>query len=166
MIEFRIQPAIGGVTGFASNRELAGGVIGICRCLIIRLMAGITGSRHGLKLASGRTFVTSIALDRGMRTEEWKAAIVLLYLLDRNLPSANRVALFAVCPELAAVDVGVAILATLADVREYRLHMALHAGHRAVHAAQRIASLAVIKLRGGSNGFPALCGMAVLAWNV
>ena len=61
-------------------------------------MAGIALRRHRLELAVGRAFVARIAVHGRVRSRERKAIVVLLHLLNRDLPSPDRVALFAVCP--------------------------------------------------------------------
>jgi hypothetical protein len=50
----------------------------------------------------------------GARQRE--SIIVLLHILDGNLPSPHCVTLFAVSPQLASMDIRVAVLATLANV--------------------------------------------------
>jgi len=82
----------------ASGGEHRGHVVGICGSLEIRRMAGITLRRHRRELAVGRAFVARIAVHGRMRASEREAIVVLLNLLDRDLPSLDRVALFAVCP--------------------------------------------------------------------
>ena len=129
VIELRAEPVVSAVATVAGQRKLGGGVIGIDRRLVIRGVAGVAVRGHGLELAVGRAFVTGVTIDGRMRTGEWEAIVVLLNLLDRHLPSPDRVALFAVRSELALVNVRMAILAALADAGEHRLDVALHAGH-------------------------------------
>lgn len=64
------------------------------------------------------------------------------------------------------MNVGVTILASLSDVAEYHLDVTLDAGHRLVHAAQRIARLIVIEFRNRANRSPPGCGVAVLTRQV
>ena len=128
-------------------------------------IGGVTGvavRRHGLEFAVGGAFVAGIAIDGGVGSGQRKAVIVLLHLLDGNIPPAHGVTLLTIGAELALVNVGMAILAALADVGEDRLGVALGAGHGLMQAAKRIMRLVVIELRNGANDFPALRGMAVL----
>jgi len=90
---------------------------------------------------------------------------MLLDLPNGNLPALDRVALFAVCSHLSAVNVGVAVLAALAHICEDRLDVTLGAGHRLVHPAQRIFRLVVIELRNRTDWPPRIGGVAVLARN-
>lgn len=74
-------------------------------------------------------------------------------------------AALAIGPELAAMNVGVAIGASGADVLEIQIGVALGASHLGMHAPQRVAGLVVIELRVGADGFPARVGVALLAGN-
>ena len=60
--------------------------------------------------------MTGAAINGSMRTCQGEAVVVLLDIFDSNLPSPNGVALFAVCAQLAPVNISVAVLTTLADV--------------------------------------------------
>jgi hypothetical protein len=86
-------------------------------------------------------------------------------LLNGIVPTENRVALRAVRAHFPLVNIGVAILTILANVREYRFYVALRAFNFLVHAAQRILCFVVIKFRDGADGAPASGGVAVLAGN-
>ena len=166
MIELRIQPVVGPVALFASGRVSECDVIRRRGVLEVRLMARIAHCGHDLKLAVSRVLVAGIAIHRSVRPRQREPIIVLLNLLDRYAPSANAVALLAVCAQLAFMNIGVAVLAASAHVAEHRFHMALSAGHILVQAAQRVTGLVVIEFRNGANWLPALSGMAVLAGNI
>ena len=68
-----------------------------------------------------------------MRPEKGKPVLVLVDLLHRNLPTLHAVTLLTTGAELALVDVGVAVGALLTHVCEYRLDVALRAGHSLMH---------------------------------
>ena len=91
---------------------------------------------------------------------------MLLDLLNRYGPSAHGVALLAIRAQLPLVDICVAILATLPDIGEDRFHVTLNTGHGLMHAAQRIPGLVVIKFGHGTDRFPSIRRMAVLAWEI
>src|SRR2546429_8777829 len=86
-------------------------------------------------------------------------------LLNGIVPTKNGVTLRAIRAHLALVNVGVAILAILPHIREYRFYVALCALHFLVHAAQRIVRFVVIEFGDRANGAPARSGVAVLARN-
>jgi len=116
-------------------------------------------------LANCRALVASGAIERCVRSEQWKTILVLLDLLDGDLPSLDRVALLAGCPELTLVNVRVTVRASLAHIAEHGFGVALRTSHTLVHPAQREASLIVVEFRDRPDRFPAADGMAVLAGN-
>jgi len=128
-------------------------------------MAGNAFDRKTLELTNRRAFVAVLALHRGVSTEKREAILVIFNLLNGIVPTENRVALRAVRAHFPLVNIGVAILTILANVREYRFYVALRAFNFLVHAAQRIPSFIVIKFRDGADGAPARGGVAVLAGN-
>ena len=100
-----------------------------------------------------------------MRPEKREAILVILHLLHRDIPSLHGVALGAIRAHLAAMNIGMAIGAVLADIREYRLNVARDAFHFFVHPAQGIAGFVVIEFRNSAYRTPGRCGVAVLARN-
>jgi len=163
VIELGIQPVVGRVTAFASSRELGRNVVRVGSARKVSLVAGVACRRHRLKLAVGAAFVAGIAVDRCVGTGQREAIVVLLHIFNSHSPSADGVALLAIRPQLTLVNVGVAVLAALADVGENHLHVTLSASHGRVHAAQRIARLVVIELRNRADRLPATGSVAVLA---
>lgn len=71
--------------------------------------------------------MTGIARQRGVRADQGKAILMLLDVLDGDLPALHRVTLLAIGSQLPAMDVSMAIGAALADVRKNKLGMALRA---------------------------------------
>ena len=160
------QPVIRGVALFASCRETSRDVVRGRGLLELRLVAGEARRGHRLELAVGRVLVAGIAIHRGVRARQRETVVVLLNLLDRNLPSADGVALLAIRTQLTLVNVGVTVLAALPDVGKHRLDVALRARHILVQAPQRVASLVVIELGDGADRLPALGSVAILTWNI
>jgi len=146
--------------------EGGGDVIRIVRCLKIRCVTGVTGCGHCLKLAIGGTLVAGVTVDGCMRASEREAVVMLLDLLDRNRPSPYRVTLLTIRSELPPVNIGVAILATLAHIREHRLDVTLDASHGLVHAAQGVPRLIVIELWNSADRTPSACRVTVLTRGV
>lgn len=97
-----------------------------------------------------------------MPPDQGKTVEVLLDVLHRNPPAPHVVALFAVCPKLAAMNIGVAVGAFRARVAEHQVGVALAASHRFMHTPQGEFRLIVIKLRNVTNRFPSRKGMAIL----
>ena len=63
------------------------------------------------------------------------------------------------------MNVGMAVLAALTDVGENHLDVAAGAGYGSVHTAQRIACLVMVELGHGTDRFPAIRRVTVLAGN-
>ena len=166
MIELCIEPAICCVTAVAGGGKLGGGVIWIAGFLKIGSVARNAIRGHRLEFAVRGALMARVAVDGGMSPGQREAIIMLLDLLNRDLPSAHGVALLAVCAQLPLMNIGMTILATLADVAEHRLHVTLNACDRLVHAAQRIFSLIVIEFRNGSDRGPGAGSVAVLTGDV
>jgi hypothetical protein len=110
--------------------------------------------------------VTRIAVDRGVGADQRKAILMLIDGVDRDLPAIDPVAGIALRPVFPSMKVGMAVLAVAAHVGENRIDVAFLARHSHVHAAQRIAGFAVIKLRLAADRLPCGGGMAVLAGNL
>jgi hypothetical protein len=140
-------------------------VIGICGRLKILEVARSASRRHGLEVATGRSFVAGIAVHSGVRSRQGKAVIVLLDLLDRNLTSPDRVAGLAIRSQLPLVNIGMTVLAALSNIAEHRLYVALGAGDGLMHPAQRVARPVVVEFWNSSNRLPPACRMAILAGN-
>jgi hypothetical protein len=109
--------------------------------------------------------VTLLALHRGVSAKKREAVLVILYLLNGNIPPTHGVALGAIGAEFSPVNISMTISTVFSGVRENRLHVALRALHFLVHASQRVVRVVMIELRMCPNGPPAACGMAVFAGN-
>jgi len=166
MIEFCIQPTIRAVATLARGGEFGSDVVGTDGGLKVGVVTGRTSRGHRLELTIGGAFLAGIAVHRRMGARQHEAVVVLLDLLNRDLPSPDRVTLLAVGSQLPLVDVGMAILAALSYIRENRLHMTLRAGHGLVHAAQGISRPVVIEFRNGADRRPPVRGVTILARNI
>ena len=150
----------------ATGREAGRDVVGRGRLLIRSRVAGIALERKPLKLSGGRALVAAVALQRGMSSNQRKPVLVISDGLHRNLPAFDRVAAFAVCTHLAAMNVGVAIGTPRAGVSKDWFHVALRASHVFVQTKQWVRCFAVIKFRNSPYRFPSEDGVAVLAGDV
>ena len=158
-----VQPVVRRVAALAGCRELCRNVIRVGGCREVGLVAGEARGRHRLESTGRASFVAGIAVDRSVGARQREPVVVLLNILDRDLPSPHRMALFAVRAQLALVNIGMAVLAALTNIRENHLHVARGAGDGSVHAAQRIARLAMVELGNGTDWLPANRSVAVLA---
>lgn len=166
MIELYAKPVVESVALFTTGGESRRDMVGPVRSLEIFRVTRVASGRESLELPHSRTLMTRVAIERRMCPHQREAVLVVLDLLYRDLPSLHRVALLAVGAELAFVNVGVAVGAPGGNIAEDQLGVARGARHFLVHAAQRISSLVVVKLRHAADRLPSAEGVAVLAWNV
>jgi len=162
VIELRIQPVVSRVAGFAGRRKLAGDVVGISAPREIRGVAGIALRGHRLKLAVRHTLVAGIAVHGRVRSGQREPVVMLLDLLNGNLPAPDRVALLAIRSQLPLVNVSVAVLASLPHVGEYRPDVTLHAGHGLVHTTERVTRLIMVEFGNCADRFPSARRVTVL----
>ena len=103
-----------------------------------------------------------VALDERMCADQWEPILVVLDLLNVDLPTLHRVAALAVSPKLAAMNVCMTLGTLCAYLLERHVRMALCAGNLRVHAPQRVGSLVVIELGEGANRLPTRVCVTVL----
>ena len=169
VIEFGAEPTVKTVASLAIGGGESGpcaGVRGIGGALPILEMAGITLSGEAVKDPRSQLLVTLVALHGGMSAQEWETVLVVLHLLNGDIPSLDSVTLGAVGAHLAAVNIGVTIGAILAHVGEDGLDVALDALHFFVHATQGVIGLVVIELRNSADGAPTGGGVTVFAGDI
>ena len=109
--ELGVQPVVGAVAGIACTRKPRRNVIRVLSSGKVRQVAGVARGRHRLEAAVGATLVAGLAVDGSVGAGQREAIVVLLNVLDPDLPSPHGVALLAVGPQLPLVNVGMAILA-------------------------------------------------------
>src|SRR5262249_8379753 len=101
-----------------------------------------------------------------VRPDQRKTVLVLLDVLDGNLPAFHRVAGFAIRPHLATMDIGVAGSAGVADAGEKRLWKGLSGGgQRRAQAARPGGRLVGSEIRQRTNWLPTHAGVTCLAGN-
>lgn len=149
----------------AIRRELSGDVIRVRRGLEVLGVTRITLRRKPLELPRGRTGVARITIHGGVSAYKREPILVVLNGPDRHVPALHGVALLAVSPHLAAVNIGMAVRALGADVAENELHVTLSALNLLVHPPQRVTRLVVVELRNAADRFPTRKSVAILAGN-
>ena len=123
----------------------------------------LRGEALAIELPDGPDGVAGIAIHGGVRPDEREAVLVLIDVVDGDLPAGIAVAYVALGAILAAVQISVTVLALPPDVGEKRVGVAIRASYVGVHAAQRETGLAMIKFGRLEKGGPGLCGVAVFA---
>lgn len=135
VIEVDSEPTVEVVALIASSRKPCAAVDRARGRLEIYRMAGIALRRKPLKLAYGRAFVTGIAIQGSMCSEQREAIHVILDLLQRDLPSPHGVALLTARSKLALMNVRMTVGTSLSDIGEHGFGMAFRTSYSLVHAA-------------------------------
>ena len=103
------------------------------------------------------------AIDCRMRADQGEAILVCAHCLQRYIPADYRVALLAICAELPAMNVRVAIGTMSTYIAEYQFGMTLDAIDLNVHAPKGITGRIVIEFWNGADRFPARLCVAIFA---
>jgi hypothetical protein len=163
MIEFRSQPRVDRMALFTLDGKAGRHVIRRGRLLKSILMARVTLNRQSLELSDRLALVAVCTIQARVTTDQREAVVVLLHILQDDVPSLHRVTVLAIRAHLTAVDVGVAVGAVRSHIREHHFGVALRAADAFVKAAQWILGLVVIKLGNGADRLPSHRRMTVLA---
>lgn len=121
----------------AVGGEAPGAMIRIFGCIeILRVAAvAIGGKSEAIELPYSPHLVARIAVDYGMRTNQREAILVLVDVVDRHLPAVGVMAELAFGSILAAVQVGMAVLAFVGSVGEFEIGVAVAASDGGVPSA-------------------------------
>ena len=112
-------------------------------------------------LADGDSLVAILALDGSVGAEERETILVILELLDSDIPTLHSVTFGAARAHLPLVNIGMTVLAIFSYVRKNWFNVALRALHFLMHAAQWIFGFVVVKFRVRADGTPSGGGVAV-----
>lgn len=120
MIEFGSLPGIHRRMALLAGRgESQGTVVGRCR-LHVRIDVATNAIRGKTFEASGcALFVTRLAIQSGVGSEQREAILVIANLVDRCLPSIHGMAAITLrALHASAMDVSMAVAALAADIAE------------------------------------------------
>jgi hypothetical protein len=133
-------PAVGG--------ETAGAMIGDLGLFEIPGMAAITIGREpkAIELPDRSHFVAGIAINHSVSADQRKAILMPVDVVNRDLPAVGVVAQFALSPVLAAMQIGMAVLALIGSVGEVEVAMAVAARYGSMAAAQGKSRTRMIEL--------------------
>jgi hypothetical protein len=102
-----------------------------------------------------------------MRADQRKAVVMVANGGNLDIPTLDTMAVLAIRPELAAVQVGVTLGAARRRFRKYQAHMATGAGYILMEAQQcELGLRVVVELGLPANGLPCRGRMAVLAGKI
>lgn len=158
------EPVVLRMTAVASLRKVQRDVIWIGRALELRRMARRAIGQNTI-LATNERLMASLALHRCMGANQREEILVIADLLLRREPTLHDMALSAIRPELAKVNIRMAIGAILANVAEDRIRMTLRASDTLVHAAKRVLRVVMIEFRSRADRQPTVGRVAVLTGN-
>src|SRR5690242_16504695 len=108
-------------------------MVGVGCLLEIACVAGIALRRDSLGLADGCARVTVVALQGSVGADQRESVLVVLNVLNGDVPTLDGVALLATGAHLPAVNVSVTIRTLISDIRKNWLGVALGTGHALVH---------------------------------
>jgi len=132
--------AIGGEAPSAMVR-----VFGCIEGLRVAAVA-LGGKPEAVELPNGPHLVARIAVHHGMRANQRETILVLVDVMNRHLPSIGVVAQLAFGAVLAAMQIGVTVLAFVGSIGEFQIRVAVAARHGRMASAQRETRLRMIEL--------------------
>ena len=140
------------------------GISGFAKCAQMTAHA-FGGESKTIELAYRAHLVAGIAVHRGVRTDQGKAILVLVDVVNGNLPAVCVVAKCALSAVFAPMQIRMAILALHWRAAENESLMAIPALHFCVSSAQREFGAGMVELEPGAQRLPAPGGMTLLALN-
>jgi len=140
--------AIGGEASGAMIRDL--GCIEVFRVAAV----AIGGQPEAIELPNSSYLVAGIAVHHGVRADQGKAILMLIDVMNRDLPPIGVMAELTFGSVLASMKVGVAVLTLVGRIGKFEIGMAVTACHSGVAPTKGKASLPVIKLDLSLNYLP------------
>lgn len=116
--EPRVKRCVAALTIGGGKVGRIGRVWRIRSVLPILQVAGLAVGGKPIENPCGRLLVAIFAKHCSVHPEQGKTVLVILHLLNRNVPALNGMALLTIRSHLPTVDIGVAIRAMFSDVRE------------------------------------------------
>jgi hypothetical protein len=121
------------------------------------------GESEAVELANRADLVAGVAVNGCMRTDQRKPILMLIDVVNGNLPTVGVVAEFTLRAILAAMQIRVAVLALYWGIAEIKILVAIDALHIRMPATQRKFSLRMVEFGFGAQRLPALRGVTLLA---
>ena len=121
------------------------------------------GESKTIELADRAHLVAGITIHGGMRADQGKTILMLIDVVNRNLPAVGVMAECALGAVFPPMQIRVAILALHWRVAENESLMAIGALHFCVPSPQRKLGVRMVELQVGTERFPALDRVTLLA---
>src|SRR3954470_15065137 len=113
-----------------------------------------------VELSNGADLVAGITVHHSVRADQGKAILVFVDVVDRYLPAIGVVAQLALRAILAAMQIGVAVLALVGSVSELEIVVAVAASHGGMAPLKREAGSPMIKFDPVGNHLPVRSSVA------
>src|SRR5215469_2391787 len=153
----RPVPAIHGHVALAAiGGEASGAMIRVLGCIEVFRVAAVAfgGQPEAIELPNSSYLVAGIAVHHGVRADQGKAILMLIDVMNRDLPPIGVMAELTFGSVLASMKVGVAVLTLVGRIGKFEIGMAVTACHSGVAPTKGKASLPVIKLDLSLNYLP------------
>ena len=121
---------------------------------------------EAIELPDGPDLVAGIAIRDCMRANQREAILVLVDVMDGNLPSIAVMAQLTFRTVFASMQIGVAVLALVGSIGEFEIVMAVAACHGGVTSAKRKAGARMVKLDLALDHLPIRSGVTRGAWHI
>jgi hypothetical protein len=146
----------------AIGRETPGAMIrssGFRKFLAVTAEA-LSRKSESIELPNGPHLVAGIAIRDCVRANERESILVLVDVMDGNLPTIAVVAQLAFRTVFASMQIGVAILALVGSICEFEIGMAVAACHSRVSSAKRKTGARMIEFDLSLDHLPIRGGVA------
>lgn len=147
--------------GGESHGLMAGGR-GLAKSVYVTAHA-FGGEPEAVELADRADLVAGVAVNGRMSADQRKSILMLVDVVNGNLPTIGVVAEVALGAILAAMQIGVAVLALDGGVAEIEVLVAVGALHFGVPATQRKLGFRMVEFKFGAQRLPALSVVTLLA---
>ena len=121
------------------------------------------GKSEAIELADRANFVAGVTVHGSVGADQRKPVLMLVDVVNGNLPAVRVVAKCALRTVLAAMQIGVAILTLFRSIAEDESLVAISALHFGMAPAQGKSCLRVVELEFGTQRRPTLRGVTILA---
>jgi hypothetical protein len=121
------------------------------------------GESEAVELADRADPVAGVAVHGCMSADQRESILMLIDVVNGNLPAVGVVAEFTLRAILAAMQIGVAVLALYRGVAEIKILVAIDTLHFRVPAMQGKLSFRMVEFEFGAQRLPTLSGVTLLA---
>ena len=118
------------------------------------------GKTEAIELPDRSHFVAGITVDDSMCTDQRETILMLIDIVDRDLPAVGVVAQLAFGSVLTAMQVGMAVLALIRSIGKFQIVVAIATCDGRVSSTKRETGPGMIEFDLALNYLPIRCGVA------